>query len=138
MAYATKQDMIDRFGERELQRLTDRAATGSIVDDVLDRALADADAAIDAYIGARYALPLASVPPVLVGTACDIARYRLQENNPSEVATDRHAQAMRFLMALSRGDAKLDVGGAEPPASAGSIGIESATRVFSRDRLRDF
>ena len=138
MAYATRQDMIDRFGERELIELTDRAAATAIVDAVLDRGLADAAATIDAYIAARYALPLPSVPAVLTATACDIARYRLQEDSPSEVAKDRHAQAIRFLMALSKGDAKLDIDGAEPAAAAGSVGIESAARVFSRDRLRDF
>lgn len=138
MSYATKQDMIDRFGETELAQLTDRAAGTTIDDDVLDGALEDADATIDAYVGQRYDLPLASTPRLLTTAACDIARYRLHEDHPPEVARDRYDQAIALLKSIARGEAALDAGGTEPAASPGSATVTSADRVFSRSKLQGF
>ena len=65
--YATRQDMISRFGEEEIRLLTDRdGSAGAIVDAVLDQVLADASAEIDGYIGGRYRLPLVTVPQILL------------------------------------------------------------------------
>lgn len=136
--YATKQDLIDRYGERELIELTDRVAGEAIIDAVVDHALADADAMIDAYIGARYVLPLPTTPTVLNGTACDIARYRLHEDTPSDAVRVRYEQAIKLLVALSRGDAKLDIAGTAPPASPGGPHVATGERVFSAASLRDY
>ena len=40
----TRQDLIDRFGEDELVLLTDREGRGVINDEVLNRAIEDAEA----------------------------------------------------------------------------------------------
>ena len=74
MGYATQQDLVERFGEEELIQLTDREHAQLIVADVIDRALSDADAEIDSYLGVRYTLPLVSIPVLLVGVAANIAR----------------------------------------------------------------
>ena len=71
MTYASQQDLIDRFGETELKQLTDRDLDDAIDAVVVEQALADADKTIDAYIGRRYDLPLASTPALLIGLACD-------------------------------------------------------------------
>ncbi|MBN9471671.1 MAG: hypothetical protein ABS35_19575 [Kaistia sp. SCN 65-12] len=140
MAYATKQDLIDRFGELELIQLTDRTIPPvAIDDDVMARSLGDAAATIDSYLGKVYALPLAAVPPVLVKVGCDLARYFLYGHRADKDGGVERAylQAIGWLKDVSRGLVSLDVGGAVPAqAGGGSIRAEGPERVFSRDSLR--
>ncbi len=65
MGYATKQNLIDRFGAEELIQLTDRATppAGVINDTGLNQALADAHAGADGYLGPRQTPPLPAGPP---------------------------------------------------------------------------
>ena len=55
MTYATLDQLTDRYTERLLRQLTDRAAppAGAIDAEVVDRALADTDAVIDGYLAGR-------------------------------------------------------------------------------------
>ena len=107
MGYATKQNLIDRFDEKELVELTDRAtpAAGAIDDQVLNRALADADARINAFLAPRYTLPIDPVPGVLEQTACDIARYYLYEDRVTDQVKRRYDDAMAFLKNVANGTA---------------------------------
>lgn len=111
MSYATKTDMIARFGEAEVITLTDRTGSLDAVDDaVLDAALAEADAEIDPYLAPRHVLPLASVPKILAGFGCDIARYRLcgAGVTATEEARNRYKDAIRFLENVASG--KIGIG----------------------------
>lgn len=141
MPYATQQDLVDRFGEDELIQLTDRAdPPANAIDAVaVARALTDADALIDGYLGSRYALPLAEVPPLLVGIACDLARYQLYPVAPIEAVATKRDQAVATLRDIASGKIALPVGEAETPAPA-SAGVQIAGpgRVFSADTLKDF
>lgn len=141
MTYALKQDLVDRFGELELVQLTDRLnkPPTTVDDTVVSRAIGDATALIDGYVGKVYALPLASVPAALTKVACDIARYylygsRAEKDGPVLRA---HTEAVSWLKDVSRGLVQLDVGG-EPPAAAGggSVRATPPNRTFSRDTLR--
>ncbi|MDP1673371.1 MAG: DUF1320 domain-containing protein [Burkholderiales bacterium] len=141
MSYATKQDMIDRFGETELVQITnqeDHAAT-VINDTVLNQALADADAEIDGYLIGRYALPLASVPATLKRNACDIARYHLYDNRVTEQVQKRYDNVVAFLRMLAKGDASLGLDAAhqETPTTGGPA-IAAGDRVFTADSLKDY
>lgn len=141
MTYAVLQDLVDRFGELEIVQLTDRVhRPPSTVDEtVVGRALGDADALIDGYVGKVYALPLAVVPPVLVKMAADIARYFLHgKAADKEGAVARaHGEALSWLKDVSRGIVQLDVGGEVPPAAGGgSIRASVPDRVFTRDSLK--
>jgi phage gp36-like protein len=136
MTYATRQQMIDAFGQAELVELTDRAlpATGAIVDPVLERALAAADAVIDGWLAARYATPVSPAPALLVEIACDLARHRLYGNVVPEAVKDRFNAALTQLRDLAGGRAALP--GVAPKASGASGGaaqIVSGGRVFGRD-----
>ena len=77
MSYATRDDMVARFGLTEMVTLTDRNFFGEVDDRVLNYALDEASVEIDPYLQPKYRLPLATVPKIIVGFACDIARYRL-------------------------------------------------------------
>ena len=117
----TRQDLIDRFGEGELVLLTDREGRGVIDDEVLNRAIEDAEAETAAYIQAA-GLVLPSPPKVLVVKVCDIARYYLHDNGETQVVLDRYKQAIAWLRDVVRNPRLLDpdavVADAKPSACA--------------------
>ena len=117
----TRQDLIDRFGEGELVVLTDRDGRGVIDDEVLNRAIEDAEAETAAYIQAA-GLMLPSPPKVLVIKVCDIARYYLHDNGETQVVLDRYKQAIAWLRDVVRNPRLLDpdavVADAKPSACA--------------------
>jgi len=132
MTYCTKQNMIDRFTEDELIRLTDRPLLLSINDAVLNPAIADAEAEIDSYLS-RYPLPLATVPTVLIRLSCDIARYYLYDDQATEQVTRRYDAAVKFLLAVSKGQINLgtDANGTAT-ASENFAQMQSEGHVFAR------
>ena len=136
MIYVTQAGMESRFGLDELVARTNRAGGSSVDAEVLARALGDADAEIDGYLAARYALPLPTVPPVLARIACDIARYRLWEDLASEEVRRRYEDARRLLEAISRGTVSLGLPAGLPPASQPQLAMAAASGgpapVFSR------
>lgn len=125
--YAQVSDLIDRYGEQEIIQLTDRATPpiGRIDTTVAERALSDADAEIDAYLSGRYSLPLASVPPVLTRVACDIARYRLWDDQAPEEVRSRYEDARRLLESLSAGRVTLG-----PAQGASGVQYTAPVRVM--------
>lgn len=138
--YATKQNMIDRYGEKPLIELTDRVEpyAEAIVDSVLNMALSDADALINSYISARYQLPVTSTPDVLRRHACVITYYDLHRGrHPDEVRKD-YEDTLSFLKSVSRGDAKLDIAGIEVASSPAEARVEGPARIFNRDSLGDY
>lgn len=136
--------MIERFGEGEIIALTDRANTGEIDDAVLQRALDEADAEINSYIAARYPAPFPEVPTVLVGVACNIARYKL--TGADVMATDdmrkRYEDARSYLRLLGRGEVTLGVDadgspdGGQPAAS--SVKFKAGRRRFNAETMRGY
>lgn len=136
MPYATKQNMIDRFGEQLLIELTDRVTplTNAIVDSVLNAALDEASALIDSYVSRRYDLPFSSAPLVLRSTCETIAFYKLHRGRHAEETRKEYEDALDFLRQLSTGTAILDVGGTEPVSAPAQAIADSAGRTFSRKR----
>lgn len=108
MAYATQDDLVDRFGETELAQLADLIGNGEIDPAVVGRALGDADAEIDAALLGRYALPLAGVPPLLVRVACDLARETLYADHPHDEVKERAKRARDVLAGIAAGKLRLD------------------------------
>lgn len=130
MAYATLADLVARFGEEQLVQLTDRLAAGVIDEAVLDQAIADASALIDGYLAGRYPVPLSPAPAILVGYACDLARYNLFPD--ANLADDhavriRHRDAIRFLELVGQGRLSL---GMTPAATAGQPQFVAGESVF--------
>lgn len=126
MPYATLADLVERFGELELTQLTDAVSPGLIDEAVVARALADAEAVVDGYLGGRYSLPLTSVPAVLAGAVCDLARARLYKDALPPVVEKRHDDALRYLSAVGQG--RITLGAAPEPASTGDARIVAAPR----------
>ncbi|MBI2801241.1 MAG: DUF1320 domain-containing protein [Gammaproteobacteria bacterium] len=139
MTYATKEDLIERFGEDEILQLTDELQQGDVDDLKLTRALADADADINGYLAGRYTLPLASTPPVIKRLACAIARYHLYNKTAPDTVESRYKEAIRTLEGIAKGiiGIGLDaVGVTVAPASAPDFSV--GERVFSAGTLKDY
>ena len=163
MPYATLQDLVDRFGYEQLAQLSDRDA-GAVVDEVVvDRALAgagaviapparragggadgaaagraraDPDAEIDGYLAALYALPLTTVPALLVRMACDLARYRLFGDRVTEQVRQLYTDAVRDLKATAGGANKIDGAAPLAPSSASTtIRVSAPAPIFGSDKL---
>ena len=132
MTYASQSDLVERYGERTIIDLTDRASPpeGTIDAGVVTRALEDADAAINGYLAGRYRLPITATPPLLRDLAQAIAVYKLHRNVTSDKVRKDYEDALRMLGQIARGDVRLDVAGVEPAASG-------ATSVVTSDRPRD-
>ena len=141
MPYATLQQLIDRYGERMLVLLTDRGspATRQIDGETVDRALADADALIDGYLGARYALPLAETPPLVVDIAQRLAIWNLHTSTADEKIAADYKSALATLRDISTGAVRLPVAGVEP-ASSGASGVQVTDRArpFTEDNMKGF
>lgn len=139
MPYATQSDLVSRFGETEIIQISDRANAGVIDAAVVTDKLADADAEIDAYLARRYTLPFATVPTVLKRVACDVARYHLYDNRPTDDVRKRYEDAIKFLKGV--GDGSISIGvdpiGQTPTASDMPDYVAEAP-VFNRHTLGDF
>lgn len=141
MSYATQADMVDRFGEEDLIRLTDRAdpPLNVIYAPTLNARLADAQAVIESYVATKYTLPLAATPLLLRQLECDLAWYLLQGGNPSEDAKKRNDDAMRVLRDIAGGKVSLGPDSSSAvPAVAGGVLIDAAPAVFTPSTLSDY
>jgi len=142
MPYATLQQLVDKHGERMLIELTDRAdpPTGEIEEDVVARELANADAMIDGYLAARYKLPLAELPALLVPIAQAITIYKLHVYSAPEKIAEDYKSAVADLDRIAKGTIRLPgAAGIEPPSS-GASGVQTndRERPFTEGNLKGF
>lgn len=106
-----------------------------------DAAAAEAAAEIDSHIGTRYALPLATVPAVIVRLSRAITIFRLYERRypggvPEGIRTS-YTDAVKALQAIGDGTVTLGVQPA-PAANAQRAAVAGGhTRIFSRTSLAD-
>lgn len=147
MAYATQTDIETIYGADALY-VADRDGDGVADAAAVTRALDAAGAEIDTYLAVRYALPLVSIPAMLMQLAVDIALYRLAASH--DVLTDEHRvryeDAIKLLDRIAKGTAGLPVsadsdgdgdlddefGGGRPQP----IVATGPERLFSRDKMR--
>ena len=157
MHYATQQDLIDRFGERELIQLTDPDGA-AIAETRVERALLDAHALADGKLSRVYAVPLDGCrkpapqpgnvhaveqvpPPQLVRIVCDVARYYLYDDlAPESEVVARYKQAVAELDAIAAGKAQLVCPwGGEPGRllATGALGDGEVLFEFSPRKVTD-
>jgi len=139
MTYCVAQDLIDRFGDDELISLTDRNGFGVIDNNVLSQAISDASAEMDGYLGGRYQLPLATLPQMLLPLCCNIARYKLYDQQASEQVTKRYNAATKFLFSVSKGEISLGVDALGVKAQSTDLAtMQSGGSVFARNKSTGF
>ena len=130
MDYARLPDLYARFGEREINQIADIDRTGTADAVLVDRALSDAAAEIDAALLGRYALPVATVPDLLRRIACDLARYFLYADQPGKEVEARAKNAREMLLWIASGKLKLDL------PSPGKEAPNADARIdFGRSRM---
>lgn len=128
MPYCTYDDLVSSFGEAELLKLTDRDRNGAIDYGVLEEAQDFADSHIDGYLRERYSLPLINPPRNLVGIACDFVRYRLYQNQPTDLVQNRYDVGCFYLKDVSRGLVMLALGNEVDS----QIAFSTPDRIFTR------
>ena len=106
MALATKQDMVERFGQVELAQITDHEHGTDINDEVLNLALQDATDEAQSYLKGAGII-INKPQKALVLKVCDIARYYLYENGVTEIVEKRYLQAIGWLKTVQKNPAML-------------------------------
>ena len=104
--YATKNDLVARFGENVLSLALMFPAD---VPDPLETALQDACEEVDGYLAVRYPLPLPNVPNNLKRLVCEIARYKLYFEEAPEATEVRYRMAIDFLKGVRDGKNSLAI-----------------------------
>jgi phage gp36-like protein len=104
--YATKADLVARFGENVLSLALMFPAD---VPDPLETALQDACEEVDGYLAVRYPLPLPNVPNNLKRIVCEIARYKLYFEEAPEATEVRYRMAIDFLKGVRDGKNSLAI-----------------------------
>lgn len=126
MAYATLADLIEKFGESDLEELTDidDPRAGGIVQSRIEEQIARASAEIDSYLASRYSVPLADPAPLTIkGACCDMAFFYLHRLGANESVVDAYDRAVRFLRDLAAGKAGLPLPDGGSPAGSASADL---------------
>lgn len=138
--YCTQTDLLERTDQATLISLTDDADSGEVDASVVARAIADADAEIDGYVGTRHQVPLSPVPDLVRKVAVEIAIYHLYSRRMGapEEWRSRYEDNRALLRDISAG--KVSLGEDDPSSTPVSKPViyDGEERVFSRTTLKDF
>ena len=140
MAYCTQADILNQMPAAELIRLTDDAAT-TVDADKVTAAIADAEAKVDSYAGARHAVPLNPVSASVKAATVDIAIYNLYglRNRVPDDVRQRYEDALAWLRDVSTAKASLGVSDPDTtPTPTHRPQISSNPRIFTRDKMEGF
>lgn len=140
MAYSTQSEILDQMDEDVLIQLTDDDDAGVVDADVVTQKIADADALIDGYCGARYAVPFTTVPALVLKFSVDIAIYNLygRRKGAPEDRRNRFKEAVDFLKGVSAGNNSL---GENDPAAGETLfelSSNNPDRIFTRDKMAGY
>lgn len=141
MPYCTVEQLTERYGAAMLIALSDRAEvpTGAVDADLIDRAIADADAVIDGYLKVRYALPLASPPRLVTDFSLRIAIYNAHAHVAAEKIVADYKEALRQLQQIAAGAMRLDLAGAEPAGSGSSeVRTNNPERPMTAETMKGY
>lgn len=129
--YATVANMVERFGNTEMVRLSvpEDRETDTLDPAKIEVALADATALIDGYLRGRYKVPLADVPKDIVRAACVLSRYDLAKGErvePTEQMRLERKEVITWLENIAKGLISIEA------ASAGTFGKSNGPRFSGR------
>ena len=140
MAYATYTDLIDQMDEATLIQLADDNADGQADPGVVDAAIAQADAEINARVGGRYAVPLSPVPALAVRFSAMLAAANLYIHRGVDVPDSLAAAVADARSLMNRiGDGKASWGeSVQPAADRTALDVRSGSqpRVFDRVKMK--
>jgi len=138
--YATTADLIAKYGETEIARLSTAqgAATVEVDPARCAAAIADAAATVDSYLRARYAVPLTDAPREVVLATLVLARHELAHGDgrePSVQMIEARKETLRWLERVASGVVR--IAGAAAAGTDGvvadAIGADGGARFSDRD-----
>jgi phage gp36-like protein len=142
MAYCTQDDIEKLIPAADLAILTtenEQEPDAAVV----AKAIADADAEIDGYLGIKLSVPLSPVPELVKAISVDVAVYNLHKRRPllpmPDTCRQSYADRINFLKNVVAGNTTIGATAALPTAVSTDVAeIGSSTRVFSTDTLKGF
>lgn len=142
MPYASLDQLKEVIPARDLELLTDFERSGTPSDDRLVRALNDATAEINSYIGKVVTLPLAEPPHILTVLCRDLAMHRLYVNLGHDMTTYQRLRKDAIKALEDMRDGKSAVGDdGDGPSELTSPGVamtDGPERQLTRDSLKGF
>lgn len=137
--YATLDDMLKRFGKREIYALAE-LEEGVLDEEKINQALADGAELISSYIAAKHSLPLSVIPLSLKRICCDMARYFLYVEVKPEELEKTYEKNIAFLKDIAKGIVVLEdtTTGAKPKQSDEVVYNGSSARLFSHTQMKGF
>ena len=139
--YSSLADLEKRLDPRHLVAMADDDNDGVADGEVINQAIADADAEINSYVRSRYRVPFAPVPQIVQTLSAILAINNLFARR-RETASPEHQRRYEQAIALLQGIAqsRLDLGDA---SEALEHDLPSSTtlntdRLFKKDTLKEF
>ena len=131
--YCSVADMVARFGETEMIRLTtpDGQTMVMVQAQPISDAISYACGLIDTYLRKRYEVPLSVAPVEVTRAAMMIARYELstgEQKTPSEQTRTERNDSVAWLQDVAAGKVLLDL-------QEVSSGDDSYAQVSTRDQV---
>ena len=143
MSYSTQTDLQNLLTPAQLVQLTDDNQDGVVDTAPITEAIAEADAEIDGYLGARYPVPVSPIPVLLKNLSVAIALWKLysRRSKLNELRRKAYEDAKATLTNLSKGLMVLPAqGGGQVASSGGDSGIASTSpddRIFTSGKDSD-
>lgn len=101
--YAIRDDLIERFSEFEMAELESMHIDGLLA---TANALQDATEKMNSYLSVRYKVPLNKTQHLKL-ICCNIARYLLYKNQPTDEVEARYKEAIKWLQDVAAGKANI-------------------------------
>ena len=132
MPYCTQKDLEDTYGVDLVARLADHNNDGIPEQECIDDALTSASAIIDAYLAARYAVPLTVYPVVVTDLCVDIAWYRLAYSRlkQTDEMRQRYEDAIALLTRIADGKAAIGLDSDDDGVSDDQPGTMNARTIY--------
>ena len=109
--YCTTEDLQKRFDPQLLTQLADDDDDGQPDPNILETAITDASAEIDAFLAPRYSVPIDSPPEIIIHFCCLIALRNLFLRRPeahSPQIEETYQEIRQYLRRIARHELSLE------------------------------
>ncbi|RLC49600.1 MAG: hypothetical protein DRZ79_05695 [Candidatus Cloacimonadota bacterium] len=131
--YCSIEDIVKRLSEKELIILS--SESGEQIDEtVVNTAIEDAGDIIDSYLKKAYALPLETVPKIILKIATELAIIYLNDKNTQndESIEVRRKNVFTLLDKIAKKEIVLNLPAADEEAQTKKILYSTKKRLFKR------
>jgi len=137
-AYITVNDL--NIPNELLVQLTDDDGIGTVNDNRVDTAIADAQAEVDGYCGKRYKVPFTAPTRLVKRLVANLAAYNLYARRGmiAEDIASMRKDAIKTLENISKGVVSLGMEPQPPPAAETGGIISGPKKVFGRNSMKGF